>query len=158
MNVKRVEDVVRQHPFFRGLSPEHLALVGTCAGNIRFDADAYIYHRGEPADHFYLIETGRVALNVESIDQSAITLDTVEPGEVLGWSWLFPPYQWQFSARCSEPVKAYVFDAACIRRKCETDNALGYQLMKRFSGIMLERLQAARLQLLDMYGPGTDET
>ncbi len=152
MDIKKVEDLVRQHPFFKGMKPEHVATISTCASNIRFKAGDIIFRMDEPANHFYLIELGRVAVDIESSDRGVITIQTVEAGHVLGWSWLFPPYKWHFDARAIEPVKGYVFDAACIRRKCETDNALGYDLMKHFSAIMIERLQATRLQLLDMFG------
>lgn len=154
MTVKSVEEFVKKHPFFKGMSPEHVETVASCAGNARFDAGQPMFRRGDPADHFYLIEKGRVAVDLESVDRGAIIIQTVEPGGALGFSWLFPPYRWQFSAHCVEPVKAYVFDAACIRRKCESDNVLGYQLMKQFSAIIVERLQASRVQLLDMYGTG----
>lgn len=152
MEVKKVEDLVKAHAFFKDMKPEHVEKVSTCAAHIRFKPGDVIFRLEDAANHFYLIEEGRVAVELESSDRGVITIQTVEPGHVLGWSWLFPPYKWQFDARAIEPVKGYVFDAACIRRKCESDNVLGYAMMKHFSAIMMARLQATRLQLLDMFG------
>lgn len=153
MNIKKVEDLVREHPFFKGMRPEHIASISTCAANVRFKPGDAIFSLDEPANHFYLVEEGRAAVGVES-EQGMITVQTVEPGGVLGWAWLFPPYRRSFDARCTEPIKAYAFDGACIRKKCEEDNVLGYALMKHFSALMIERLRATRLQLLDMVAPG----
>jgi hypothetical protein len=81
-----------------------------------------------------------------------MTIETIGEGEVLGWSWLFPPYRWQFDAQAVGLVRAIAFDGRCLRGKCEEDHDLGYWLMQRFAQVMSQRLQATRLQLLDLYG------
>ena len=83
-----------------------------------------------------------------------MTIQTLGPGEVLGWSWLFPPYRWYFDGRALKQTQALVLDAIRVREKCEEDPKLGYELMKRSSAIIHHRMQAARLQIIDLYGPG----
>ena len=93
-----------------------------------------------------------MALQVFVPGRGPITLDTLGAGEVLGWSWLFPPYRWHFDAQTVEQTRAIAFNGECLRTKCDADPHLGYALMQRFAHIMMQRLQATRLQLLDMYG------
>ena len=95
---------------------------------------------------------GRVVLETFVPGRGALTIETLEEGDLLGWSWLFPPYRWHFDARALDLVRAVAFDGACLRGKIDDDHALGYELLDRFSPVMLERLQATRLQLLDVYG------
>ena len=146
-----LELILAEHPFFKGLEPRYMKLITGCASNIRFDARTYIFREGEAAEQFYLIREGKVALETFAAERGSITIETVEAGEVLGWSWLFPPYQRHFSARVVEPIRAIALDGVCLRTKCEEDHDLGYQLVKRVAHIMMERLQATRLQLLDVY-------
>jgi CRP/FNR family transcriptional regulator, cyclic AMP receptor protein len=146
-----LELILAEHPFFKGLEPRYMKLITGCASNTRFDARTYIFREGEAAEQFYLIREGKVALETFAAERGSITIETVEAGEVLGWSWLFPPYQWHFSARVVEPIRAIALDGVCLRTKCEEDHDLGYQLVKRVAHIMMERLQATRLQLLDVY-------
>jgi CRP-like cAMP-binding protein len=119
---------------------------------VRFKAGEIIFREEEAADHFYLIREGKVALEASIPGRSPVLLQTVGENEVLGWSWLFPPYRWHFAARTAETTRALAFDGKCLRNKCDADHDLGYELMKRFASIMLQRLQATRLQLLDVYG------
>ena len=86
--------------------------------------------------------------------RGAVVIETIEAGEVVGWSWLFPPYQWHFDARAVSLVRATSFDGVCLREKCEQDPAFGYDLMSRFTQVLIERLQWTRLRLLDVYGDG----
>jgi CRP-like cAMP-binding protein len=99
-----------------------------------------------------VIRHGSVAIELYSPPRGGVTIETLAPGEVLGWSWLLPPYRWHFDARALSQVRVTAFDGACLRRKCEEDPALGYELMQRFAQVMLERLQWTRLRLLDVYG------
>ena len=99
-----------------------------------------------------MIRQGQVALEVYAPSRGQVIIATHGPGEVVGWSWLFPPYRWQFDGRATEPLRALAFDGACLRGKCDADHALGYELMRRFALKMLERLQETRLRLLDVYG------
>ncbi len=146
-----LELILAEHAFFKGLEPRYMQLITGCASNVRFDARTYIFREGEAAERFYLIREGKVALETFAAERGPIIIETVEAGEVLGWSWLFPPYQWHFSARVVEPTLAIALDGVCLRNKCEEDHDLGYQLVKRVAQIMMQRLQATRLQLLDVY-------
>jgi CRP/FNR family transcriptional regulator, cyclic AMP receptor protein len=119
---------------------------------VRFEPEHVVFREGEAADQFYLVREGLIAVQVLVPHRGFVTVETVNEGEVLGWSWLFPPYRWHFSARTLQPTRALAFDGLCLRGKCEEDHDLGYELMKRFSRITAERLQATRLQLLDLYG------
>ncbi|HLJ58192.1 MAG TPA: cyclic nucleotide-binding domain-containing protein [bacterium] len=150
--MREIDDLLADHPFFRGLPPDDLALIAGCASNVRFDGGSYLFHEGDPSDRFYLIRHGRVAIEISSPGRGRMTISTLGPGEMLGWSWLVPPYRKQSDSRALELVRATAFDGACIRKKCEEDPRLGYELLKRFAQIIGQRLRATRMQLLDVYG------
>ena len=150
-----LELILAEHPFFKGLEPRYMQLITGCASNVRFDVGTSIFREGEPADRFYLIREGKVALETFAAERGSIIIETVEAGEVLGWSWLFPPYRWHLDAMARERVAAVAFDGACLRGKCHEDHLLGHLLMERFGDLMLQRLQATRLQLLDVYAHGS---
>jgi CRP-like cAMP-binding protein len=152
--MQRLDELLAGVPVFAGLDADTLELLSGCARNVHFDAGASIFLEGEPADEFYVVRQGRVALEAHLTARGGVTIETLEPGEVLGWSWLFPPYRWHFDARALAPVRATAFDAACLRGKCADDPALGYDLMQRFGQVMVQRLQATRIRLLDLYGDG----
>ena len=147
-----LETFLAQHPFFAGMAPHQLQWLAACASNVRFEAGTYLFHEGDAANHFYAIRQGQVALEIVAPGFEPITIETLEQGDILGWSWLVPPYTKQFDARAVDHVVALAFDAACFRAKCEQDPALGYELLKRFARLIGQRLQATRLQLLDVYG------
>ncbi|MGA7676181.1 MAG: cyclic nucleotide-binding domain-containing protein [Rhizomicrobium sp.] len=146
-----LERIVREHPFFSDLKEEFSELISGCAKNVRFEAGQYLFHKGQTADQFYLLRSGRVALQI-SAPEHTFTVQTVGEDEIVGASWLVPPYRWGFDAKALELTRAIAMDAACLRGKCEGDHDLGYELMKRFMPILIQRLQAARLQILDVYG------
>ena len=147
-----LERIVREHPFFTGLAPAFADLVAGCARNVRFEEGRFLFHEDEPADQFFLIRHGRVALQITAPGRGAITFQTLREGEVLGVSWLIPPYRWRYDAKAVELVRAIGIDAACLRGKCDADHDFGYDMMKRFLPIVAQRLQATRLQILDVYG------
>lgn len=147
-----LEQILAESPFLQGLETHHLELITGCASNVRFDGGQYLFHEGEEAEKFFLIRHGRIALEVFTPDRGPITIQTLEPGDILGWSWLVPPYQWRFDAKAIELVRAIALDGKCLRTKCETDHDLGYDLLKRFAHVIEQRLEATRLQLLDVYG------
>jgi CRP-like cAMP-binding protein len=151
-SLRTVEQLLADHPFFAGMRPEQVAVLAGCASNVHFACDTYLIREGEAANTFYIIRSGKVALETSAPQKQPLTVETIESGEVLGWSWLFPPYRWHFSGRAVDEVRATQLDGACLRGKCESDSALGYELMRRFAAIAIERLQATRLQLLDLYG------
>jgi CRP/FNR family cyclic AMP-dependent transcriptional regulator len=137
---------------FEGMDPQHLELIAGCGKIIAFEAGEQLFREGEQADDFYLLRHGRVALELFMPGRGAMTVSTHGAGEVVGWSWLFPPYRWHLDGRALERGSAVVFDGQCLRGKAEADHTLGYELMKRFAAQMVERLQATRVQLLDVYG------
>jgi CRP/FNR family transcriptional regulator, cyclic AMP receptor protein len=150
-----LERIVKEHPFFGGMQEPFCKLVCGCAKNVRFEAGQYLFREGDPADEFYLLRHGRVALQVTAPGRGAVTFQTVGEGEIVGVSWLVPPYRWTNDAKASELTRAIAMDATCLRQKCESDHDLGYEMMKRFMPILIQRLQATRLQILDVYGiPG----
>ena len=132
--------------------PDYRALIAGCGKNVVFDAGQLIARDAEPADRFFAIRHGRVSIELHSPERGSLILQTLEAGDIVGWSWLFPPYRWTFDVRAIEQVRAISFDGACLRGKCERDPAMGYDFMKRFAQTFMQRLQAARLQLLDLYG------
>lgn len=146
-----LEPILRAHPFFADMSDEDLKLVSGCAKNVRFKSGDVIAKEGQSADEFYLIREGRVAVAMPSPNSGRLSIDTLDAGEVAGWSWLFPPYLWQFDITAITSVRALSMDGRCLRDKCDADPRLGYDLMKRFSHVMAERLAAARLQVIDLY-------
>ena len=149
--METLERVLSEHPFFQDLESHYLSLIVSCASNVRFDADQFIFREGGTADTFYLIRYGNVALEMCSPGKGPVLIQTLGEGAVLGWSWLIPPHRWRFDARATELVRAIALDGKCLRAKCEADHDLGYELMRRVAHIMEERLQATRLQLLDVY-------
>jgi CRP-like cAMP-binding protein len=149
--METLERILAEHTYFEGLEPEYLKLLVGCASNVRFQAGAYLFREGEEASHFYLIRQGRVAVEIYAPQRPPIVVQTLEGGDILGWSWLIPPYHWRFDARVVELTRAIALDGKCLRSKCEENHDLGYALLKRFAHIVDQRLQATRIQLLDVY-------
>lgn len=150
--MKGIEEILGEHPFFAGLAPEHRRLIAGCARNERFGAGSYLLREGEAANEFFLVRFGRVAVQIAAPGREAVTIATLGPGQIVGASWLVPPYRWTFDARALELTRAIAMDAACLRGKCDEDHHLGYDMMKRFLPILVDRLQSTRLQVLDVYG------
>jgi CRP/FNR family transcriptional regulator, cyclic AMP receptor protein len=152
MSIRTVEQLVGAAQLFSGLAPQHLETIAGCASTARFAEDEHLFREGGSADTFYVIRSGSVALETHVPGRRPARVLTLHEDDVLGWSWLFPPYRWQFDAQALEPVRAVAFDGTCLRTKCTNDHTLGYELMRRFAQVMVSRLQATRLQLLDVYG------
>jgi CRP-like cAMP-binding protein len=150
--METLERILAAHPFFEGLASSHLRLLVGCASNVRFAGGEFLFHEGEEANRFFLVREGRVALEVGVPGHAPATVQTLGTGEILGWSWLIPPYNWPFDARAVEPTRALALDGRCLRDKCEADHDLGYELLKRFARIIERHLEATRLQLIDVYG------
>ena len=155
MPMRSIDQIVGELPTFAGLDPAYLELISGCGANRVFAAGEHLAREGDPADTFFVVRHGRVALEISAPARGALMVETLGEGAVVGWSWLFPPYRWSFDARALETTRAIAFDGACLRGKCDADQVLGYELMRRFAAVMLDRLQATRLRLLDVYGnPG----
>jgi CRP-like cAMP-binding protein len=151
---RSLENLLADVPFLEGLPPGALTLIAGCAGNVYFAAGENLFREGDAADTFYIVRHGSVALETFVPARGPVVIETIEAGEVIGWSWLFAPYRWHFDARALTAVRATAFDGACLRQKCDNDPALGYDLMGRFAQVLIERLQWTRLRLLDVYGNG----
>jgi CRP-like cAMP-binding protein len=123
-----------------------------CASNVRFAEGAYLIREGEIANKFFLIRSGRVALEIDVSGRGGLRIQTVGPGEVLGWSWLISPYRWHFNGVAVMDTRVIALDAECLRNKCENDKHFGYEMLKRLAVVMEKRLEATRIQLLDLYG------
>jgi CRP/FNR family transcriptional regulator, cyclic AMP receptor protein len=151
---RSLDELLADVPVLQSLDADEIALVAGCGKNTHFAAGDLLFRDGAPADVFFVIRHGSVALELHVPARGTVTIETLEAGELLGWSWLFPPYRWHFDARALADVRATEFDAACLRGKCDADPVLGYRLMGRFAQVIIERLQATRLRLLDVYGDG----
>lgn len=150
--MKSIVDLLEEHPLFAGLDADARELVAGCATNVHFAPDEMIFRNNDAADRFYVVRLGKAAIEINAPRGGPIVVETVGPGEILGVSWILPPYRCTFDARAVEDTSAMSFDAACLRGKCDDDPALGYELFKRFAGVVRDRLQATRLQVLDVYG------
>ena len=139
---------VERHPFLRGLNHTQMALLADCVLTSRFKAGETIFREGEPANRFYLIEKGKVVLESGAEYGEPVVIQTIGPGDLLGWSWMMPPYKWHFTARAIEPTEAIHFAGTLLREYCEKDHSLGFELHKRMSAVMMKRLQAARKKML----------
>jgi len=154
VSMRRLDEVLQEVPFFAGMTEAQLGLIAGCGSNAIFDAGEVLVREGDAADTFYVVRHGTVAIDLHSPTRGSLTVETIGPGEIVGWSWLFPPHRWHFDVRALSPVRATAFDGACLRGKCEDDPVLGYDLMKRFAQVFIDRLQSTRLRLLDVYGDG----
>ena len=138
-------------PFFAGMNRAQLVLLADCAVSVRFQSGDVILREGDDADRVYLIETGKVILESGKEHGKPVVVDTIGGGDLLGWSWMFPPYTWQFTARAVEPTRAIFFSGPVLREYCERDHALGYELLKRLTAVMNRRMQNARRKMLDVH-------
>ena len=150
--VEGLDTLLKEHPVFEGLGDEFGELVAGCAANEVVQADGYVFRGGDRADKFYLVRHGSVSLEVHAPGKELIMVDTVRAGELLGWSWLVPPYRTHFDARARELTRLTRLDAACLRGKMNEDHELGYELHERFAPVLSRRLTAALLRLIDVYG------
>ncbi|MDR3456032.1 MAG: Crp/Fnr family transcriptional regulator [Verrucomicrobiae bacterium] len=135
-------------PFLKGLSKQQLEVLSDNAMLVEFPVGRLIFEEGLDAHRFYVILEGSVALESANGSAESDLIQTISAGDVLGWSWLFPPYKWNFNARALAPTKAIIFFAPTLRELCERDHDLGYELLKRVSQVVISRLQSTRLQSL----------
>lgn len=146
-----LDRILIDEPFFAGMRREHVEFIAGCAKNVRFKDGDMLFREGEDADTFYLLREGQAALQLKAAGHTRVTIQTVETGEVVGWSWLVGTHVWRHSARAVGDVRAIAFDGACLRNKCEQNAELGYEVLKRVANLIAHRLEATRLQLLDIY-------
>ncbi|HVY71079.1 MAG TPA: cyclic nucleotide-binding domain-containing protein [Verrucomicrobiae bacterium] len=147
-----VEQVIASHPFLQGLKPEHLEALAAVAVRARFAPGQVLFNEGDPANRFYLIESGKIAIESRREGATSARIQVLGAGEALGWSWLFPPYYWHFDARALEDTSAIFFYGPQLREQCELDSDLGYSLVKRMAAVMIRRIQFTRAQLIAAIG------
>jgi CRP/FNR family transcriptional regulator, cyclic AMP receptor protein len=148
------KSMLAEHPFLCGLNAHQRRVLGNCAMVSHFEPGDLIFRQGDPANRFYLIHRGKVALESHLRGGGTVLIENLGGGDVLGWSWLFPPYYWQFDARAIEPTVAVFFYGTPLREECEADHDLGYELVKRMSEVVIRRLQVTRRQLLELHEKG----
>jgi CRP/FNR family transcriptional regulator, cyclic AMP receptor protein len=139
------------HAFLDGLNERHRALLTAAAKPFSAESGEIFAREGDPAHAFYLIQEGHVALDLHMPDRGIVPIQSIAPGEAVGWSWLIPPHRWQFDCRAIDDVRGLSFDAQWLRHQCEQDHELGYFLLKKLLTVVAKRLAATRLQLLDIY-------
>ena len=147
--MNNVNESIFKYAFFDGMRPEHLAVLSNSAKTARFNAGDTLFREREPASQFYLIESGKIVLEARDLADGTSAVQTLGPGDVLGWSWLFPPFVWHFQARAVEPTTLLVLNGAGLLVSAERDHDFGYELMKRVAQVVIRRLQATRKQLLE---------
>lgn len=152
MAARGFDDILAEHPVFKGFDAATLALLAGCAKNERFQAGAAIFGEGDPADKVYILREGDVAIEIGSPLDAPIMIETLHKGDVLGWGWMVPPFRCMSDARAISAVRAVSLDAACMRRKCEENPALGYAMFRHWVPHLAIRIRALRMQLLDLYG------
>lgn len=149
--METVEQVLSTNVVFRSMTPDDLDWLAGCASRRSFEAGEYVLREGQPADTFYLLRSGQVALEIHEPGRGTFTIQTLGAGDILGWSWLFQPFRWHLDARTLTPLDTIAFDAICIREKCDDDSRLGNILMRHFAQAIVQRLQATRLQLVQSW-------
>ena len=150
--MQSIAELLDHSPALRPLSEGHRETIAGCAVNRVFEAGELLIEAGAPADTFFVIRRGTAAIETFVPQRGSVTIETLHDGDLVGWSWLFPPYRAAFDVRAVEQTHAVSFDAACLRGKFGADPALGYDLLQLFTAVIVERLQSTRLRLLDLYG------
>jgi CRP/FNR family cyclic AMP-dependent transcriptional regulator len=150
--METIEPLLAAHPFLQGLDPRHLKEIAPCASRVNFEAGQFLCRTEEEARQFYLINHGRVAVEIFSARRGPVAIQTLGEGDVLGWLWFGKPYHWHFDARALQITRVISLDVRCLLDKFETNHELGYELMKRYAHSVAVQFRVSKLQLLDMYG------
>ena len=152
VKVEGLDKLMAEHPFFENMDEDSRKLLAGCARNERFNAGDYIAKEGDPAERFYIIRSGAVAVEFHMPAHDGLIIETLHEGDVFGWSWMVEPYKWAYDIRAQELTRVISLEATCLRKKLKKNNALGFELYSRFVPVMAERLYRTRQQLTDMYG------
>ncbi|MGD8710548.1 MAG: cyclic nucleotide-binding domain-containing protein [Ectothiorhodospiraceae bacterium] len=153
MSKANIADYLQKHEFFTGLSAGVIDLLAGASREMHLDKDQVLFVQGDRAEHFYLIREGAIAIEIPAIYGPSLEVQHLGGGKILGWSWLIPPYEWTFQARADEPTELLEFDGNAILARCEADPAVGYAVLKRFSNLMSERLEASRRKMMEEWNP-----
>jgi CRP-like cAMP-binding protein len=149
-----LDETLRQHPFFKAIDDRYVRELARSANTVLYHRGQFLLNMGEPAQFFLIVE-GKVGIDIYSPQSGELRIQTIGNGEILGWSWIAPPYQSRFDAVALEETEAIALDGASLREMCDKDPVLGYALMKQIVGVFTARLEQTRLQLLDIYGVRT---
>ena len=153
MSKDELIDYLRSHGVFSGLEPAHIELLADHATEKVFGSGELLFRQDDSAENFYILIDGSIEVEVPSIMGPALVVQTLGKDDILGWSWLIPPYKWTFEAKANRESRLLVFDGKSLLRQCEKNTDFGYALMKRFAGLMSQRLHAARLKMMDSWAP-----
>lgn len=153
MDQENLTNYLASHTIFTGLAPEHLEILTQYAQEKVFPEGELLFKQDDKAEHFFIVREGAVTVEVPSIYGPPLEVQTIGPGEVLGWSWLIPPYTWAFEANADTESTVLVFDGKPVLARCEKQPEFGYALMKQFAGLMSERLAKARIKMMESWQP-----
>ncbi|MDT8409443.1 MAG: cyclic nucleotide-binding domain-containing protein [Wenzhouxiangellaceae bacterium] len=153
MSKQSIKQALAEAPVFEGLSDERLELLASRAKEISVEEGTCLFRGGDPAKQFYLLIDGEISIEIPAVTGPTLKVQHLKPVRVLGWSWLMSPYRWTFNARTESDCKLLEFDGEAVLADCEQDPAFGYQIVRRFSGLMAERLEAAHRKMMDQWSP-----
>ncbi len=156
--MKTIAEFIREHSLFQGMTPAQVNFIADCGQLKRFSAGDFLTRENDPADYCYLLIEGRAVIETHQHNQPPAPLLTLSANDIVGWSWLTPPYRYQFDARALTDLHTVQLNGRCIREKCEADPALGYEMLKRLASVMISRIHCARFQLLDVYSTPQQQT
>ena len=146
-------EALATHPFLHGVSGDHLTVLTEATSDVTFPAKQRLFEDGGSATRFWLLQSGHVSLDLHVPGQGRMKIDTIGMGELLGWSWLFPPYRWAFGAVAASRVEAFEFDGRMVRARCASDPVLGYEVTRRLAHVVAKRLQSTRVRLITASSP-----
>jgi CRP/FNR family transcriptional regulator, cyclic AMP receptor protein len=152
VTLRTIDNLIADHPFFAGLGSDFITFIAGCGRNRYIEEGDYLAHEGEEANAFFLIRRGKISVETNVPGRGPVVLETLGIGDIAGWSWILPPYKGAFDVVAREAASFIEINGLCLRGKCEADPVLGYVVLKRFAGMMSERLRDTRLRLLDLYG------
>lgn len=153
MTTESIVQVLAEAPVFSGMSQDFLTRLAKNAHEIEVESGTLLFRGGAPADHFFLLLEGGVSIEIPAVAGPTLQVQRLTPVRVLGWSWLLPPFKWTFNARTTSESRLLEFDGRAVLAQCEQDPAFGYEVIKRFSGLMAERLDAAHRKMMDQWSP-----
>ncbi len=142
---------LKNHPFFAKLKPEYLDLIAGHTAVESFKPGEYIFAQGDSAEKFYIITKGKVNIEISEFSSHPFSIQTLHDGDILGWSWFIAPNQWRFSAHAVEKTELIVIDGKTLKDACEKNHDLGYEIYRRLADVFVQRLEATRYQLMEIY-------
>jgi len=155
MSERKILEVLASAPVFAGMDSAHLEQLAAAATETRVENGTCLFRSGDKAEHFYLLLEGEISIEIPAVAGPTLTVQHLAPVRVLGWSWLLPPYKWSFNARTETDARLLEFDGRKVLADCESDPAFGFEVIKRFSGLMAERLDAAHKKMMEQWrAPG----